>query len=57
MIKILRYKYYNKQITTRNDDNVQSHDQIKNKFSSTINGNSDAHTLAEDQIIERFQKE
>ena len=46
MIKILRYKYYNKQITTRNDDNVQSHDQVKNKYSSTINGNSDAHTYS-----------
>ena len=42
----MSYKYYNKRITTRNNGNVQSHDQEKSKLISTINANSgEAHTL------------
>ena len=42
------YKYYNKQITTRDNGNVQSHDQEESKLSSTINANNGAHTLTYD---------
>ena len=51
MMKKLRYKYYNKQITTRGKGNVQSHDQKESKLKSKINANSGAHTLSHDKII------
>ena len=47
----LRYKYYNKRITTRDNGNVQFHDQEESKLNSTINTNSGAHTLTHDKII------
>ena len=37
--------YYNKQITTRDNGDVQSRDQEESKLSSTINLDSGAHTL------------
>ena len=36
MMKKLRYKDYNKRITTRDNGNVQSHDQEEIKLNSTI---------------------
>ena len=42
MMKKLRYKYYNKHITTRDIGNVRSHDQDRSKLNSAINANSDA---------------
>ena len=39
------YKYYNKQITTRDNGNVQSHDQEESKLNCTINENSGIHIL------------
>ena len=45
MMKKLSYKDYNKRITTRDNVNVQSHDQEVSKLNSTINANSGAHTL------------
>ena len=47
----LIYKYYSQQITTRDKGIVQSHDQGKSKFNSTINSNSGAHTIKHDKII------
>ena len=47
----LRYKYYNKRITTRDNGNVQFHDQEESKLNSTININSGGHTLTHDKII------
>ena len=51
MMKKLRCKYYNKRITTRDNDSVQSHDQQESKLNSTINVNGGAHTLTHDKII------
>ena len=51
MMKKLSYKYHNNQITTRDNSNVQFHDQKKSKLNSTINANSGAHTLIHDKII------
>ena len=51
MMKKIRYKYCNKQITNRDHGNVQSHDQEESKFDSTINANSGAHTLTHNKII------
>ena len=51
MMKKLRYKYYNKQIATCDNGNVQSRDQEKSKLNSTINANSSAHTFTHDKII------
>ena len=48
MMKKLGYKYCNKRITTRNNGNVQSHDQEESKLNSTITANSGAHTLTHD---------
>ena len=45
--------YYIKQITARDNSNVQSHDQEESKLNSTINVNSGAHTLTHDQIIKK----
>ena len=57
MMKRLQYKYYNKRITTRDNGNVQSHDQEESKLNSTINVNNRAHTLTDDKIIKsRFNK-
>ena len=53
MMKTLSYKYYNKRITTRDNDNVQSHDKEESKLSSTITANSGAHTLTHDWIIKK----
>ena len=50
----LRYKHYNKQITTRDNANVQFHDQEESKLNSTINVNKGAHTLTHDKIINKF---
>ena len=49
--QLLRYKYYNKQITTCDNGNVQFHDQEESELNSTINANSGAHTLTDDKII------
>ena len=48
MVKKLSYKYYNKQTTTRDNGNVQSHDQEESKLNRTINANGGAHTLNHD---------
>ena len=40
--------YYNMQITTYYNGNVQSHDQEESKSNSTINVNSGARTLRND---------
>ena len=50
MMKKSSYKYYNKQIATRGNGNVQSHDQEESKLNSTIKANSGVHTLT-DKII------
>ena len=50
----LRYKYYNKRITNRDNDKVQFHDQKGSKLNSTINVNKGAHTLTHDKIINKF---
>ena len=42
---------YNKQNTTRDNVNVQSHDQEKSTLNSTINAYSRAHTLTNEKII------
>ena len=42
------YKYYNKQIATRDNGNVQSHEKEESKLSSTITANSGSHTLTHD---------
>ena len=51
MMKKLRYKCYNKRITTRSNDNVQSHDQEKRELSITIIVNRGTHTLTDDKFI------
>ena len=51
MMKKLTYKYYNKQITTRNNGNSQSPEQEESKLNSTINANSGAQTPTDDKII------
>ena len=57
MMKILSCKYYNKRITTRDNVNVQSHDQEESKLNITIYSNSGAHTLTHDKIIKsQFNK-
>ena len=53
MMKKLRYKSNNNRITTFDNGNIQSHDQEESKLSSTINGNSSAHTRTHDKIIKR----
>ena len=44
-MKKFSYKDYNKQIITRDNGNVQSHDKEESKLNSTITANSGAHTL------------
>ena len=53
MIKKLSYKDYNKQITTRDNGIIQSHDQEESKLNNTIIANSGVHTLTHDQIIKK----
>ena len=53
MVKKVRYKYYNKQITTRDNDHFQSHGQEESKLGSTINTNSGTFTLTNDKIIKK----
>ena len=48
MMKKLRCKDYNKRITTRDNGNVQSHDQEEITLNSTINAESGTHTLTQD---------
>ena len=50
----LRYKHYNKRITTRDNDNVQFHDQEESRLNSTINVNKGAHALTNDKIVKKF---
>ena len=50
MMKKLSYKDYNKQITTRDNGNIQSHDQKESKLNSTSNANSGAHSLTHNWI-------
>ena len=40
--------YYNNQITTRENGNVQFHNKEESKLNSTITANSSAHTLTND---------
>ena len=49
------YKYCNKQYTTRDDGNVQSHGQEENKLNSSIKVNSGAHARTHDEIIKSIQ--
>ena len=49
--KKVRWKHYNKRITTRNNENVQSHDQEESKLNSTTNADSGAHLLTDDKIM------
>ena len=51
MMKTLRYKYYNKRITPRDNRDVQYHDQEESKLNSTIKANNGAHTRTHDKII------
>ena len=51
MMTKLRYKCYNKQITTCDSGNVQSHDQKEIKLNSTINKNNVAHNHTHNKII------
>ena len=47
MMEKLSYKYYNKRTTTRDNGNVESHNQKESKLNSTINVSSGAHSLTE----------
>ena len=47
MMERIRYKYCNKRTTTRDNGNVESHDQKESKLNSTINVSSGAHPLTE----------
>ena len=47
----LSYKYYNKQITTRDNGNTQSYNQEESNFNSTISANIGANTLIDDKIM------
>ena len=50
----LKYKHYNKRITTHDNENVQFHDQEESKLNSTIKVNKGALTLTHDRIINKF---
>ena len=51
-MKKLKYKYYNKRITTRDKGNVHCYDQEEErKLNSTINVNSGAHTVANEKYL------
>ena len=57
MIKEIKYKSYNKRITTRRNGNVQSHSHEESKLNSIINANSGAHTLSHGKVIKsQFNK-
>ena len=45
----LRYKYYNKRITTHG--NFQFYDQEENNLNRTFNANSGAHTLTHGNVL------
>ena len=45
-----RYKYYSKQITTRDNGKVQSHNQEESKVNSNSNANSGAHTSDNEKL-------
>ena len=51
------YKYYNRQVTTRDNGNVEFHDQEESKLNNTINVNKSVHTLTDDKIISSFNKD
>ena len=53
MMKKLKYKNYNWQITTCDNCNVQFYNQEESKLNSTNNANCGAYTLTHDLIIER----
>ena len=44
----LRYKYYNKRATTRDNGNIKFHDQEECKLSSNLIAKSGVHTLIDD---------
>ena len=46
----IKVQYYNKGIRTRENGNVQSHDQEESRLNSAISGNSGAHTLTHCKI-------
>ena len=46
-MKKWRCKYYNKGITTRDNGNVQNHDQEESKLNSAIIAISGAHTVTD----------
>ena len=46
----IKAQYYNKGIRTRENGNVQSHDQEESRLNSAISGNSGAHTLTHYKI-------
>ena len=48
MMKKSRCKNCNWRNTTRDNGNVQSHNQEESKLNSTINANGGAHTLTDD---------
>ena len=50
-MKNLSEKYYNKQIKTRENGNVQSYDQEQSKLNGAIDETISAHTLRHDLII------
>ena len=50
VLKKVKNKSYNKQITTHDNGNNQSHEQEESKLNHTINTNSGAHTLTHDKI-------
>ena len=51
-MKKLKYKYYNKRITTRDKGNVHCYDQEEErKLNSTIYVNSGAHTVANEKYL------
>ena len=50
----LKYKYCNKRTTTRDNGNVQFHDQEESKLNSIIDVNRGGHTLTHDKIINKF---
>ena len=50
MTKELMLKYYNKQITTRDNGNAQLNDQEESKLNRTIIANNSAHTPTDCKI-------
>ena len=51
--KKLSHKYYNKRITSRDNDNVQSHDKEESRLHSSFTANSGVHTLTHCQVIKK----